>query len=163
MKILLVRHGAAADGEFPELLRPLTPEGRRSVKRLARSLDRSRLRIDAIVSSPLTRAVQTAEILLAKLPKSHPVRQVECLPEMAGDFIPARFSRTAFLGWLATFDPMTLILVGHEPTLITLAAWIDPSLENSDDLRGLAKATALFFIGPPGENGGFKGRIFPAD
>ena len=162
MKILLVRHGAAADGEFPELLRPLTPEGRRSVKRLARSIDRSGLRIDAIVSSPLTRAVQTAEILLSKLPKSHPVRQVECLPELAGDFIPTRFSRSAFLGWLASFDPMTLILVGHEPTLIAFASWIDPSLESSEELRGLAKATALSLTWTAGESGRFKGRIFPA-
>ncbi len=161
MNVLLVRHGAAADGGFPEVLRPLTPEGRKSVKRLARSIDKSGIRIDAIVSSPLTRAVQTAEILLAKLPKHHPVRQVECLPELAGDFISAKFSRAAFFGWLAETNISSLILVGHEPTLLTLASWIDPTLEHSDELHGLAKSTALSFSWAPEMSSRYEGRFFP--
>ena len=163
MKVLLVRHGAAADGEFPELLRPLTLEGRKSVKRLARSISRSGIRVDAIVSSPLTRAIQTAEILLAKLPKRHPVRHVSCLVELAGDFIPGRFSERTFLGWLADCGLSSVIFVGHEPTLLALAFWIDPSLENSNEIRGIAKSSALLFSWSPGQDGRYEGRIFPED
>ena len=161
MKVLLVRHGAAADGEFPELLRPLTLEGRRSVKRLARSISRSGVRVDAIVSSPLTRAVQTAEILLAKLPKAHPVRHVSCLVELAGDFIPGRFSEATFFGWLAECGRSNVVIVGHEPTLLSLAFWIDPALEGSGEIRGIAKSSALLFSWTPGHSGRFEGRIFP--
>lgn len=161
MKVLLVRHGAAADGEFPELLRPLTLEGRRSVKRLARSISRSGVRVDAIVASPLTRAVQTAEILLAKLPQGHPVRHVSCLVELAGDFLPGRFSEATFFGWLAECGRLNVVIVGHEPTLLSLAFWIDPALEGSGEIRGIAKSSALLFSWTPGHSGRFEGRIFP--
>ncbi|MGC8529717.1 MAG: SixA phosphatase family protein [Leptospirillia bacterium] len=161
MRVCLVRHGAAADGEFPELLRPLTLEGRRSVKRLARAISRSVLRVDAIVSSPLTRAVQTAEILLAKLPKHHPVRHVSCLVELAGDFIPGQFSERTFLGWLAECELSNVIFVGHEPTLLALAFWIDPSLENSNKISGIPKSSALLFSWSPGRDGRYEGHIFP--
>ena len=163
MKVLLVRHGAAADGEFPELLRPLTLEGRKSVKRLARSISRSGIRVDAIVSSPLTRAVQTAEILLAKLSRGHPVRHVSCLVELAGDFIPGRFSEATFLGWLAECGRSNVVIVGHEPILLALAFWIDPALERSDEIRGIAKSSALLFSCSPGYDGRFEGHIFPKD
>jgi len=59
-EVWLVRHGDCYDGitgEDP----PLSPQGREQVRRLARRLNR--LRFDAVYSSPLRRAVETAQAI----------------------------------------------------------------------------------------------------
>lgn len=58
VRVVLVRHAEAAPGA-PDELRPLTPRGREQVRALARVVPRP----DAIVSSPLLRARETAELL----------------------------------------------------------------------------------------------------
>ncbi len=58
MRLFLVRHAEAAPGE-PDALRPLTPAGRALARELADRLATEEL--DAVLSSPLLRARQTAE------------------------------------------------------------------------------------------------------
>ena len=58
MRLFLVRHADAAPGE-PDELRPLTPEGRVAARRLGETLAREEP--DAVLSSPLLRARETAE------------------------------------------------------------------------------------------------------
>ena len=59
----LVRHGAAEDRHaLGDDARALTAEGRTELRKLARELS-SELELTAIATSPLVRAVQTAEIL----------------------------------------------------------------------------------------------------
>jgi len=58
--VFVVRHAEAAPGE-PDHLRPLTSAGREAAKHRAREL--AATSIDAIVSSPLLRARQTAEAI----------------------------------------------------------------------------------------------------
>jgi phosphohistidine phosphatase SixA len=58
--VFVVRHAEAAPGE-PDHLRPLTSAGREAAERRAREL--AGKRIDAVVSSPLLRARQTAEAI----------------------------------------------------------------------------------------------------
>ncbi|MHB8370356.1 MAG: SixA phosphatase family protein [Leptospirales bacterium] len=161
MKILLLRHAEAEDAPYPELLRPLTPGGRKSVKDLSREIDRSGLRVDAIVASPLTRAVQTAEILLSRLSDKHPVRRVECRVELACDFLSSTFSRQTFHAFLAGSGFDGLVLVGHEPSLLVLASWIAPSRARSGDFEGIRKASGLLFEWSPESEGIFDGRLFP--
>ena len=60
MRVFVVRHAEAAPGE-PDHLRPLTSAGREAAQRRARDL--AAMRIDAVVSSPLLRARQTAEAI----------------------------------------------------------------------------------------------------
>jgi phosphohistidine phosphatase len=61
MKLYCVRHGEAVDGfEDPE--RPLTPQGREDVRKLAQLLLDQGLRIPHMIHSPRLRARQTAEI-----------------------------------------------------------------------------------------------------
>jgi phosphohistidine phosphatase len=57
VRLILVRHAKAASGE-PDELRPLTPEGREAAQALGAEL--GGLQPDAVVSSPLTRARETA-------------------------------------------------------------------------------------------------------
>lgn len=66
MKVYLVRHAEAAPGD-PDELRRLTREGREQARALARRLVDEGVHVDAIVTSPLLRARETAEALAAAL------------------------------------------------------------------------------------------------
>jgi phosphohistidine phosphatase len=62
MRLLIVRHAEAAAGN-PDELRPLTSEGRKHARALGARLREQGFAADAIVSSPLLRARETAEAL----------------------------------------------------------------------------------------------------
>ena len=69
MQLLVIRHGIAKDRDAwaqtgaPDAMRPLTRRGRRRMRRSARGLARLVEKLDALASSPLVRAKQTAEIV----------------------------------------------------------------------------------------------------
>ena len=62
MRLLIVRHAEAAPGN-PDELRPLTSAGRAAAHMLGRRLREQGIDPDAIVSSPLLRARETADAL----------------------------------------------------------------------------------------------------
>jgi phosphohistidine phosphatase len=111
-EIYVVRHGIAvpAEGGMSDAFRPLTGKGRRRFRRTARRFARIGRPLDLILTSPLVRAVQTAEILVgavkdaevAVLEKLDPRSPVERLLE-AVSHRAAGFRSVA--------------LVGHEPQL----------------------------------------------
>lgn len=108
MQLCLVRHGdavAAEDGGYAnDGLRPLTPDGKAKMHRGAAGLARA-FTPEGIISSPLVRARQTAEILQSAFSKT-PLRFSEHLA--TGDHV-ALLAEAAGFGWERT------ILVGHEP------------------------------------------------
>jgi phosphohistidine phosphatase len=66
MKIFFLRHGLAGDRtewKGDDAKRPLTDEGIEKMKRIAAALAALDLGLDVIVTSPLVRAKQTAEIV----------------------------------------------------------------------------------------------------
>ena len=65
MELYLIRHGIAAErGTYGnDADRPLTDKGRQKTQKVAQSLYDSGLRLNLILTSPLTRALETAEIL----------------------------------------------------------------------------------------------------
>jgi phosphohistidine phosphatase len=64
MELYLLRHGIAADGgSGGDASRPLTEDGIAKIKQAARGLRRLEVGLDALLSSPLVRARQTAEII----------------------------------------------------------------------------------------------------
>ena len=69
MQLLVIRHGLAGQREDWErkgrsdALRPLTPGGRKRMRRVAAGLVRLVEKLDLLASSPLVRARQTAEIV----------------------------------------------------------------------------------------------------
>jgi phosphohistidine phosphatase len=122
MQLLVVRHGIAEDANTwaasgqPELRRPLTDEGRRKMKKAARGLRAIVDRIELLATSPLTRAVQTAE-LIARVYDGVAISVTAALE-------PGREPQV-FLEWLHSLDQVNaLAIVGHEPHLTTLAGWL---------------------------------------
>ncbi|TAF37931.1 MAG: phosphohistidine phosphatase SixA [Oscillatoriales cyanobacterium] len=99
MHLYLIRHGIAADPEEYETdsERPLTKEGDRKTRKIADRLYDLEIHFDLIVSSPLLRAAQTAQILLA------PSGDI-------GDWL------RWYKQWQETGN-RSLALVGHQPDL----------------------------------------------
>lgn len=156
--LYLIRHGLAGEhGSYAnDDERPLTDEGKRKTRQIAKRLHTLELQFDLIMTSPLTRAHQTADLLLeAKLSQ---VLQVS--PQLA----PGG-NLEQWLNWLQherSPDVTTLALVGHEPDLSAWAEtllWGEPrgalSLKKAGVI-GLALpeqapvgSSALFWLTPP--------------
>jgi phosphohistidine phosphatase len=95
--------------------RPLVPEGKEKMREIADGLKRMGFEVDWIVTSPLVRAVETAEIIAESLASRAPVDVCEAmqpggLAEDVVSFLAKRPSRTRVL------------VVGHEPDLSELVA-----------------------------------------
>src|SRR5690242_6119374 len=69
MDLFLIRHARAADGALyaDDDERPLTADGRRAALDVGAALARHGVKLDAIVSSPLVRAVETAELVAVSI------------------------------------------------------------------------------------------------
>lgn len=117
LPVFLARHGQAEPGfEVPDGQRALTAVGRRSVRAVGRLLASQPGHIDRIVTSPLVRAVQTAEILTNELGLDEGVSARRMIAEPPS---------TAALVDLIAETPANvqgLMLVGHEPTISILAS-----------------------------------------
>jgi phosphohistidine phosphatase len=112
IELLVVRHAIAFERDASrwrdDRKRPLTPEGRRRFRRAAEGLARLVEQPARVLTSPLVRAVETAQILANAIgwPKA-----VECA-ELAPQCTPART-----LERLRTEQAERLAIVGHEPHL----------------------------------------------
>jgi phosphohistidine phosphatase len=113
----LIRHGLAGEhGTYAnDDERPLTDEGHHKTRQVAQRLHELKIRFDVILTSPLVRAHQTAEILK----KEGLSTQLEISPHLAPDG-----DLNSWLPWLQTWQAaggQCLALVGHEPNLSTWA------------------------------------------
>lgn len=113
MLLLLIRHGHAVDDApgLGDAGRWLTEKGRSTTHRVARRLRKlKKLRPATIWTSPLVRAVQTAEIIAAVI---EPEGEVKAVTELSPGRDPVDL--VALLGTVTS--PGALALVGHEPSL----------------------------------------------
>ena len=112
-----MRHGEAGEADsrrWPDdRQRPLTDAGRHEHARVAEALRRMGVRFDRLLSSPLTRARETAEIT-ARVYGAPPPELTELLGDNA--------EPGSTLAGLAAVEASALLCVGHEPTLSRLAA-----------------------------------------
>ncbi len=116
-ELILMRHGlaeeAAAAGE--DARRALTPEGRKRVRQIARGLQRLGVDLDRIVTSPLVRAAETAEIVREAFSPAPPVERSDAL-------VPGA-TPSQFIEFLSRKEGARRVLaVGHEPDLSVIAA-----------------------------------------
>ena len=153
VSILVVRHGQAVD-EAPGLGdsgRFLTGKGRKVTRKVAKWLAEKAERCPTeIWTSPLVRAVQTAEILAEYAHLTDSVR-------VAAELSPASDPRSVIARLAERRVEGTLALVGHEPGLSMLATgllgdvgW--PGFKKSGvlgaDYGGSDKATFRFLLDP---------------
>jgi phosphohistidine phosphatase len=107
MKVVLVRHAEAAPGD-PDDLRALTPEGHEQARRLGDQLRADGVRPDAVLTSPLLRARETA----AGLGFGNPVPLDELAPGATADDVKAAIAGRGD----------TVVVVGHQPDCSRITA-----------------------------------------
>jgi phosphohistidine phosphatase len=117
VKVYLVRHAEAVpeDHAIRDDDRWLTARGREAARGLARLLREQHVEPDAVLSSPLPRAMQTAELLADGLDY---LGVVEALPQLRPGAHPRKAAEE-----LATRG-MSVVVVGHEPQISSLAAFL---------------------------------------
>jgi phosphohistidine phosphatase len=118
MLLLLMRHGIAISPEdahgLPDAQRPLTPEGLRRVRQVARALDKLAVAPDLVLASPLLRAVQTAQAVAVVLGARRHRTTLALAPGSAPRRLLAEVARTR---------AKSVLCVGHAPHLdLVLAA-----------------------------------------
>ena len=113
MRVFLIRHSkAVAEGRVIDEHRYLSIEGRARAVAVGRALGVAGVRFDRVLTSPLVRAVQTAELIARELAFAAEVEVLVALspglpPEVAARQIGAAGS---------------VALVGHEPGISALGA-----------------------------------------
>jgi phosphohistidine phosphatase len=143
MQLYVMRHGHAEDASESgrDEDRRLTRKGRERTRLVARELRRREAVPTRILSSPLVRAVQTAEELAAQIA---PGLEVELRPELA----PGAGS-SLVLSDLMQAGAGRVLVVGHEPDLSQLTAGLVQSWT-----RGFKKAMLVSLRIDVGGGGG---------
>ena len=118
LELYLIRHGIAAErgDEFPDdSKRPLTSEGIASLRKEVKALDELGIGFDHIITSPLVRAKQTAEVFAQHLQTKPSLSSSDALaPAGSPAAVVQEIVKHARKGRIA--------LVGHEPNMGELAA-----------------------------------------
>lgn len=117
--LYIIRHAIAADrgDDWPDdSRRPLTHEGAARMRQVVKGLSELGVDIDLVLTSPLVRAAETAEIVSRGL-KSKP--RIIRVPALAPGGAPTRVAEA-----LAPHTSPSVAIVGHEPDLGELAGWL---------------------------------------
>src|SRR6266566_4166182 len=117
MNLYILRHGLAVErtpGVKFDKDRPLMPEGRKKIRRLAAFLRKFGLSFDLILGSPFVRARQTAEIVAEVLDLSNKLEfSTHLAPRQSPNELVEELNRKG-----RALDD--ILLVGHEPDLSRL-------------------------------------------
>jgi phosphohistidine phosphatase len=150
MHIYLIRHAEAVARGEPGIesdeARPLTDMGRSQARSLGLAFQRHRYVIHSLVTSPLLRAVQTAEELANVWGISHDsIRQCD---HLAPGGRPRKLAK--FIEELGT---ESVALVGHQPDIDELTGWL---IGNRNAQIDMAKSGAALVevTGQPGKGEG---------
>jgi phosphohistidine phosphatase len=118
LELYLIRHGAAAERgeEYPDdSKRPLTTAGISRLRKEAKALDSLGVGFDHVITSPLVRTKQTADVFAEMLKSKPSVSQSDALaPAGTPAAVIQELGKHAKKGRIA--------LVGHEPNIGELAA-----------------------------------------
>jgi phosphohistidine phosphatase len=116
MRVILIRHGdAVSSSPLGDHGRPLSIEGRRQAAASGRALAQRGIRPARVWCSPLVRAVQTAELVIASLDFEGVIEARDDLfPDSSPDSLVAALARTGV--------DETIVVVGHQPYMSTAAS-----------------------------------------
>ena len=145
-ELYLIRHGVAearGDDWPDDTQRPLTEQGMSRLRKAARGLARIEVAFDVILTSPLVRTRQTAEIIAAAFdPLPHIVNAESLAP--GGSY-------QAVVGDLEKHARRTRIaLVGHEPGIGELAAKLIGARQPIEFKKGAVCRIDVDALPPPG-------------
>ncbi len=150
MDVIFFRHGIAVEqedwtGEDRE--RPLTKEGIARTKRAARGLAHLGVRPSIVLTSPLVRAIETADIIRKKLDLNGDVYITEDLsPMSAPEQFLARLSEH--------IGEASVLCVGHEPHIsATISTMISGKTATSMDMKKAGACCIHFIDGPKAGTG----------
>ena len=118
LELYLIRHGVAAERgkDWPEdAQRPLTPDGIARLRKSVHGLNSLGVGFDQIVTSPLVRTRQTADVIAEELEEHPPIAVSDALA-------PAGSTASVIQEITRHVRKPRLALVGHEPNLGELAA-----------------------------------------
>jgi len=143
MRLTLIRHAEAGDDAPRDESRALTIRGRKEARRVGRALGRRGVSFSLIVSSPLFRALQTAEIVAAAVDFRGRV--------LSSDLILPEADPKPVIAYLQSLEgERSVALVAHEPILSRVAA----RLIQEPSYPPLRKAEALRIRIPERSGGG---------
>jgi phosphohistidine phosphatase len=152
MELYILRHGKA-ERNIPDggsdADRQLTGRGKKDIRKMVGWLRSKGILFDVIATSPLVRAVETAEIIATDLqhPKSPGIWKSL---EPGGDL--DRLNEDI----LASSSEGPVLIVGHEPMLSTLIGEI---IAGEGGARVLLRKGGLAVIGDVRDNGPIRGRL----
>src|SRR5689334_22884591 len=119
LELYIIRHGLAGKSlpkTTEDAVRPLTKKGKVQLKKVAKGLKKRKISFDVVVSSPLLRAKETAEIAQDYCGNSAKVKLAkELLPESSFPDL------VQFINKLKKAKKVAL--VGHEPFLSGFASY----------------------------------------
>ncbi len=114
MEIYIVRHGDASEGDIDEL-RGLSEKGKKQAKKAGKILKNLNVKMDEIFSSPLTRAIQTAEIIAKETDFKNEIKITELLNPLSNP--------DEILNHLNYLNKDKILIVGHQPFLGKMLAF----------------------------------------
>jgi len=145
-ELYLIRHGVAeerGDAWPDDAKRPLTDDGMSRMRKAARGLSRLGVVFDIVLTSPLVRARQTAEIVAGGLAPRPSLVNIDSLAPDAG-----------YAALIAELEKHArkprLALVGHEPDIGELAARLVGSRRSLEFKKGAICRIDLDEIPPNG-------------
>jgi phosphohistidine phosphatase len=121
MNVYLLRHAHALDigeqGVQTDEDRPLSDQGHKQVELVADAITRLSLKFDQILTSPLRRALETAQQLARglEMPESSVVTMEALEPGVSSKKLMKK---------LRALEATDVVLVGHAPDLNEHAAWL---------------------------------------
>jgi phosphohistidine phosphatase len=126
MRIYLLRHGIAEDAgpRTPDAKRELTDKGKAKLGAVLLLARRAEVQPELVLSSPLVRAVQTAEMAREFLRVESPVQQTQAL-------VPEGTPLGVWEELRGLRNLAEVLLAGHEPLLSQLTSWLlgSPALQ----------------------------------
>ncbi|HEV8147576.1 MAG TPA: phosphohistidine phosphatase SixA [Bryobacteraceae bacterium] len=147
MEIYLLRHGIAEDRSASgrDADRQLTDEGRQKLRKVMKRAAGAGVEASLILSSPLVRAVQTAEIAAEVLNYSGKIVKVDSLT-------PDSSPRDVWEEIRTRKDEPAILLAGHEPLYSATTAYLLGSTRSMVDFRkaGLVRIDVQGFGVLPG-------------
>lgn len=132
----ILRHGkAASEGPGGDSTRPLTGRGRRQADTVRKHLEEvgRTLELPALaITSPAVRALQTAELVKPAMPDA----RLDIEPELYSE------EASGILDWLRDIRPdeKTVMIVGHNPSLLDLCLLLSDPVDRDLMVSGLPTA-----------------------